>query len=96
VLACLAKKPEDRPCSAADLSRRSRRIEGEPWSDEQAMEWWRINRPTQARPAEVRIRSLVNAEFESDEIAMILEMRDSDGELVMDHSMEVSVVGGSQ
>ncbi len=45
VLACLAKKPEDRPASAAALARSLAAIPLEPWSEEQAMEWWRLNRP---------------------------------------------------
>jgi hypothetical protein len=43
VLACLAKKAEDRPQSAAELARSLAPIEGEPWSEERAMEWWKAN-----------------------------------------------------
>jgi serine/threonine-protein kinase len=45
VLACLAKKPEDRPPSAAALAQSLAAIEGEPWGEEQAMRWWRVHRP---------------------------------------------------
>jgi eukaryotic-like serine/threonine-protein kinase len=45
VLACLAKKPEDRPASAAALSRALAEIEVEPWGEEQAKRWWQANRP---------------------------------------------------
>ncbi len=45
VLACLAKKPEDRPPSAAALGQSLAAIDGEPWGEEQAMRWWRVNRP---------------------------------------------------
>lgn len=45
VLACLAKAPEDRPRSAGELGRALGAIEGEPWGEEQAMQWWIANRP---------------------------------------------------
>ena len=45
VLACLAKRPDDRPSSAAVLSRSLEAIEGEFWGEEQAMRWWKVNRP---------------------------------------------------
>ena len=40
VLACLAKKPEDRPQSAAELARRLAAIDVDPWTDVQAKAWW--------------------------------------------------------
>jgi serine/threonine-protein kinase len=40
VLACLAKRPEDRPQSAEELSRRLSAIDLEPWTDAQAKAWW--------------------------------------------------------
>jgi tRNA A-37 threonylcarbamoyl transferase component Bud32 len=43
VLACLAKKPDDRPHSASELARSLAAIKGEPWSEGQAMEWWKAN-----------------------------------------------------
>jgi serine/threonine-protein kinase len=45
VLACLARRPEDRPQSAAALNRALASISGEPWGEEQAVEWWATNRP---------------------------------------------------
>ena len=45
VLACLAKEPADRPQSAAELARWLAAIEVEPWGDEQAIQWWTVNRP---------------------------------------------------
>ncbi|HKA90177.1 MAG TPA: serine/threonine-protein kinase [Haliangiales bacterium] len=45
VLACLAKKPEDRPQGAAELARALEAIEVEPWGEEQASRWWRVNQP---------------------------------------------------
>ncbi len=45
VLACLAKDPVDRPPSAAQLSRSLAAIPDESWSEEQAMQWWKVNRP---------------------------------------------------
>ena len=40
LLACLAKKPEERPQTAGELSRRLAAIDLEPWTDAQAAEWW--------------------------------------------------------
>ncbi len=40
VLACLAKKPEDRPQSATALSSQLASIDLEPWTDGQAQAWW--------------------------------------------------------
>jgi hypothetical protein len=42
VLACLAKRAEDRPRSAGEVARALAAIEVEPWTDAQAMEWWRL------------------------------------------------------
>ena len=40
VLACLAKKPEDRPRSAAQLARALAAIDVVRWTEVQAREWW--------------------------------------------------------
>jgi eukaryotic-like serine/threonine-protein kinase len=40
VLACLAKRPSDRPQSAAAVARMLDAMELEPWSAEQATQWW--------------------------------------------------------
>jgi serine/threonine protein kinase len=45
VLACLARQPEHRPHSAADLRRSLAAVPVAPWSDAQAVEWWSTNRP---------------------------------------------------
>jgi serine/threonine-protein kinase len=46
ILACLAKRPEHRPADAAALSTALAAIDVDPpWSEEQAMRWWRENRP---------------------------------------------------
>ena len=51
VLACLAKKPADRPTDAAALSTALAAIHlDQPWSEEQAMRWWQDSR----KPAAVR------------------------------------------
>jgi eukaryotic-like serine/threonine-protein kinase len=44
VLDCLARKPEQRPRSAADLRRALAAIEEAPWDEEQAREWWERHR----------------------------------------------------
>ena len=46
VLSCLAKQPEDRPGSAADLERRLAAVDVEPWTDAQARQWWAATRPS--------------------------------------------------
>ena len=45
VLACLAKKPDDRPQGAAELDRMLGEIEIAPWSEEDATRWWRTHQP---------------------------------------------------
>jgi serine/threonine protein kinase len=40
ILSCLAKKPADRPQSAAELDRRLAAVDVEPWTDVHAREWW--------------------------------------------------------
>jgi len=40
VLSCLAKKPEERPQSAAELDRLLAAVTVEPWTDLDAREWW--------------------------------------------------------
>jgi serine/threonine protein kinase len=45
VLACLAKRPEDRPQTATELDRMLAEIEIEPWSEEEATRWWRAHQP---------------------------------------------------
>ena len=44
ILSCLAKKPEDRPQSAAELDRRLAAVNVEPWTDLHAQEWWAATR----------------------------------------------------
>ena len=46
VLACLAKKPDDRPRSAAALARLLAATDAGPWTDEQAADWWASARPS--------------------------------------------------
>ena len=41
VLACLAKRPDERPCSAAELARSLAAIEVEPWDEAHAAAWWK-------------------------------------------------------
>jgi len=45
VLACLAKKPEARPESAAALSKALAAVDVVPWGEDKAVRWWQVNRP---------------------------------------------------
>ncbi len=45
VLACLAKKPGNRPASATELDRMLAAVEIEPWTEEMAERWWSLHRP---------------------------------------------------
>ena len=40
ILTCLAKKPEDRPQSAAALDRLLATVDIQPWTDVDARQWW--------------------------------------------------------
>jgi eukaryotic-like serine/threonine-protein kinase len=53
VLACLAKQRDDRPSSAAELSRALRDVGLDPWTQEDARRWWHTQRPHgRPRPAD--------------------------------------------
>jgi serine/threonine-protein kinase len=41
VMACLAKKPSDRPQGAAELSKLLAAVHVEPWDETRAAEWWK-------------------------------------------------------
>ncbi len=46
VLSCLAKDPEDRPGSAADLDDKLAKLElAEPWDGDRAHRWWDVHQP---------------------------------------------------
>jgi serine/threonine-protein kinase len=46
VLACLAKRADDRPANAAELSRRlAAAVSGEGWTEDKAQRWWNRHHP---------------------------------------------------
>ena len=53
ILSCLAKNPDQRPRSAAEMSRRLQAAipESERWTEERAKHWWDRHHPESARPA---------------------------------------------
>ncbi len=49
VMACLAKRPDDRPQSAKELSQRLMEVNGlEPWTDDRARNWWELHQPAKS------------------------------------------------
>lgn len=48
VLACLAKKPEDRPQTARQMMQSLNAIDEVTWSEEEASRWWNQHHPRQA------------------------------------------------
>jgi eukaryotic-like serine/threonine-protein kinase len=50
VIACLARRPDDRPQTAGDLDRELAAIPVAPWTEEQARAWWNLNRPGELTP----------------------------------------------
>lgn len=53
VLKCLAKTPAERPATAAELSRALADINVDPWTEEQAREWWNIHNAAPVSHSEI-------------------------------------------
>src|SRR3954469_17612546 len=56
ILTCLAKKPEDRPQSAAALDRLLATVHTQPWTDVDARQWWETTGDLSAGPKTVTDR----------------------------------------
>jgi serine/threonine protein kinase len=59
VLACLAKKPEERPRTAAELARLLAATDVEPWTDAQAQAWWATTK-VDAAPLDITDRTMTS------------------------------------
>jgi serine/threonine-protein kinase len=61
VMACLAKRPEDRPATAAELGRRlAVAVPAPGWGEESAQRWWNRHHPESARAAPTRCDVLLS------------------------------------
>jgi serine/threonine protein kinase len=59
VMACLNKRPEDRPATAEEVARRlEAAVEARPWTESRARSWWDLHHPETARPAPTRCGDL--------------------------------------
>ena len=68
VLACLAKRPDDRPASAAELAKRlEAAVTGERWSEERAERWWQRHHPESSGPAPTSCELTLTKELGSGE-----------------------------
>ena len=52
VLACLSKKPEDRPAGGGELARGLQAVPGEPWRQDEARRWWDEKQTTAKKAVE--------------------------------------------
>ena len=52
VLWCLDRRPGERPQTASELSQALDRVPVDPWTEEQARDWWAVNQPATPRVAE--------------------------------------------
>jgi serine/threonine-protein kinase len=56
VLACIAKKPEERPQNARQLAQSLATIDGMRWGEEEANRWWSQHHPPQASTSDAITR----------------------------------------
>jgi len=56
VLACLAKKPEERPQNPRQLAQSLDTIDGMTWSEEDAVRWWSEHHPSRASASDAMTR----------------------------------------
>ena len=69
VLACLAKRPEDRPRSAAEVAQRlTASLNGQRWTSERAERWWERHRPEEARQAPTTCDLTLTKEFDGETV----------------------------
>jgi serine/threonine-protein kinase len=69
VLACLAKRPEDRPANATDLAHRlEAAVTGQQWTEERAEHWWHRHHPESSGPAPTSCELMLTKELSSEEL----------------------------
>jgi serine/threonine-protein kinase len=67
VLACLAKRPEDRPASAEELGNRlAATMTAEGWTEDLALCWWQRHHPESARPNVIACERTLTKRMNSD------------------------------
>ena len=78
VLSCLAKKPEDRPQSAAELDSRLAAVNVEPWTGAHARQWWAEARPSSADPDDA-VETQIGSSTSGETTRLALDVTETSG-----------------